>query len=163
MCNIQLVNIANDLTVAAKTEGVVPLPGGRFGSVVVATAFSETTVLFSDAGETASLPALVHRLGDPVDSRIAANGLVIGVNENDFIIFVDTILINPIRVQHSQVTTAPTNAFFRNTPQSPLGLKMVHTLMNGFTVGGTLRDVLFAVTPADADTVDNVSLLGFVS
>lgn len=27
----------------------------------------------------------------------------------------------------------------------------------------TLRDVLLAVTPADTDTVDNVSLLGFVS
>ena len=39
----------------------------------MAAAFSETAVLLSDAGETASLPALVHRLGDPVDSRIAAN------------------------------------------------------------------------------------------
>jgi len=35
--------------------------------------------------------------------------------------------------------------------------------MDGFTIGGTLRDVLFAVTPADTDAVDNVSLLGFVS
>ena len=86
----------------------------------MAAAFSETAVLFSDAGETTSLPALVHRLGDPVDPRIAANlyarilltsrktressrtyGLVIGVNENDLVIFVDTILVNPIRVQYS--------------------------------------------------------------
>jgi len=74
MCNIQLVNIARkNLTVAAKAEGVVPLPGGRLGGVVVAAAFSKTTVLFSDACETASLPALVHRLGDPVDPWVAAN------------------------------------------------------------------------------------------
>lgn len=73
MCNIQLVDIAKNLTVAAKTEGVVPLPCGQLGGVVVATAFSETAVLFSNAGETASLPALVHRLGDPIDPRVAAD------------------------------------------------------------------------------------------
>jgi len=164
MCDIQLVNIGKgNLTVATKTEGVVPLPGGRLGGVVVATAFSETAVLFTNAGETASLPALVHRLGDPVDPRVAANSLVIRINENDFVVFVDTVLVDPIRVQYSQVTTAPTNTLFGNTPQSSLRLEVVHTLMNGFTVGGTLRDVLLAVTPADADTVDNVSLLGLVS
>jgi hypothetical protein len=74
MCNVQLVNTAKkNLAVAAKTEGVVPLPGGVLGGIVVAAAFSETAVLFSNAGETASLPALVHRLSDPVDPRVAAN------------------------------------------------------------------------------------------
>ena len=74
MRNIQLVNIAKKiLTIAAKAEGVVSLPSGRLGGVVVAAAFSKTAVLFSDAGKTASLPALVYRLGDPIDPRIAAN------------------------------------------------------------------------------------------
>lgn len=49
------------------------LPSGRLGSIVVATTFSEPTVLLSDAGETASLPSLMDRLGDPVDSGVAAN------------------------------------------------------------------------------------------
>jgi hypothetical protein len=74
MRNIQLVNIAKkNLTVTAEAEGVVPLPSGRLGSVVVAAAFSKTTVLFSDAGETASLPAFVYRFGDPADPRVAAD------------------------------------------------------------------------------------------
>lgn len=74
MCNIQLVNVAKKiLTVAAKAEGVVPLPGGRLGGVVVAAAFSKTAVLFSNAGETASLSPLVHRFSDPVDPRVAAD------------------------------------------------------------------------------------------
>lgn len=51
----------------------MPLPSGRLGSVVVAITFSETTVLFSNTGETASFPTLMHRLGDPVDPRVAAN------------------------------------------------------------------------------------------
>ena len=74
MCNIQLVNIAmRNLTVTTETESVVPLPSCRLWSIVVAVAFSEPAVLFSNAGETPSLPTLVHRLGDPVDPRVAAN------------------------------------------------------------------------------------------
>jgi len=98
MCNVQLVNVAKNLTVAAKAEGVVPLPGGRFRGVIVAAALSKTAVLFSNASETASLPALVYRLGDPVDPRVAANGFMIWVDEDDLVIFVDTVLVNPVRV-----------------------------------------------------------------
>jgi len=72
-CNIQLVNIAGNLTIAAEAESVVPLPGGRLGGIVVAVAFSEPPVPFSNAGETTSLSARMHRLGDPVDPRVAAN------------------------------------------------------------------------------------------
>ena len=62
-----------NLTVAAETESVVPFPGGQLGGVVVAVALSETTVLLSNAGKTTSLPALVHRLGNPVNPWVAAN------------------------------------------------------------------------------------------
>lgn len=48
-------------------------PGGASGGVVVAVALSKTAVLLADAGETARLATLVHGLGDPVDSRIAAD------------------------------------------------------------------------------------------
>jgi len=97
VCNVQLVNIGKEnLTVTTETEGVVPFPCGRFWSVVVTAAFSETAVPFSNAGETASLPSLVHRLGDPVDPGIAANGLVTGVNEDDLVIFVYAILVYPV-------------------------------------------------------------------
>ena len=157
MCNIQIVDIAKkDLTVAAEAECIVPFPGGRLGGVVVAVAFPETTVLLSNTCETASLPALVHRLGDPVDPWIPADldtgilsvsggagepskayGLVIGINEDDLVIFVDTILVNPVRVQDSQVATTPPNTLFRNTSQSTLGLEVIYTLMDRFTVCGT--------------------------
>jgi hypothetical protein len=105
---------------------------------------------------------------------------VIGVNKDDLVIFVYTVLVDPIRVQYSQVTATPANTLFRDTPQPPLGLEVVHTLTYGFSIGGTcevfqhrsgnqlpgsrtLGDVLLAVTPADADAVDNISLLGLVS
>jgi hypothetical protein len=64
---------------------------------------------------------------------------VIGIDEDDLVIFVDTVLVNPVRVQYSQVTTAPANPLFRNTSQSSLRLEVVHTLMDGFTIGGTCK------------------------
>lgn len=63
--------------------------------------------------------------------------LVIRVNEDDLVIFVYTILVDPVRVQNSQVTTTPSDAFFRYTPQSSLGLEVVHALTNGFAIGST--------------------------
>ena len=69
--------------------------------------------------------------------NMKAYGFVIGINEDDLVIFVDTVLVNPVRVQDSQVTATPANALFRNAPQSSLGFEVVHTLMDGFTVGGT--------------------------
>ena len=60
-----------------------------------------------------------------------------GVNEDNLVILVDTVLVNPVRVQNSEVTTTPANALFRNTSQSSLGLEVVHALMHGFTISGT--------------------------
>ena len=64
-------------------------------------------------------------------------GFVIGVDKDDLVILVDTVLVNPVRVQDSQVTATPANALLRDAPQSSLGLEVVHTLMDGFAVGGT--------------------------
>ena len=61
---------------------------------------------------------------------------MIGVNEDDLVIFVDTVLVNPVRVQYSQVTATPANTLLRDTSQSSLGLEVVHTLTDGFTIGG---------------------------
>jgi hypothetical protein len=57
----------------------VPLPGGVV--VVVLVALSETPVLLSLGGKTTSLPVLVNRVGDPVDSGITTDGLVLGADD----------------------------------------------------------------------------------
>ena len=74
----------------------------------------------------------MYGLSDPVDSRVStdlitrkprgvydnpdAYRFVAGVDEYNFIILVHTVLIDPVRVQYTQVTTTTANAFFRNTP-----------------------------------------------
>ena len=56
------------------------------------------------------------------------NRFVIGVNEDDFVVFVYTILIHPVRVQNSQVTTSLSYTLLGCAPQSTLELEVVYTL-----------------------------------
>lgn len=60
--------------------------------------FSETTVLLADAGQTTSFTSLVHWLSDPVDPSISSDRFMIGVDKDDFIVLINAILIDPIRV-----------------------------------------------------------------
>ena len=63
--------------------------------------------------------------------------LVVGVNENDLVVLVDTVLVDPVRVQDAEVTTPPANTLLGDTPQTTLGLELGDTLTNGLAVGGT--------------------------
>jgi hypothetical protein len=48
--------------------------------------------------KTAGFPALVDSVADPVDSGIPTNGLVVGVDEDDLEVLVDTVLVDPVRL-----------------------------------------------------------------
>jgi len=153
----------NSLPVAAEAEGVVLLPGRPARSVVVQMTLAQATVLLADTGKATSLATLVHGLRDPVDPGVAADSLVAGVNENDLVVFVDTVLVHPVRVEHTKVTAPPANTLLRHAPQTTLRLEVVNTLADGLAVGRTLGDVFLAVTPPHTYTVDDVALLGLVA
>ena len=55
---------------------------------------------------------LVHGLDDPIDARIAADGLVLRVDKDDLEIFVGRILVDPVGIQHPQIGAAASHAFF---------------------------------------------------
>ncbi len=59
---------------------------------------------------------------------------MIGVDEDDLIILVHTILVDPVRIQDTQVTATTANSLFRNAPQTALELEMIDTLANRFTI-----------------------------
>lgn len=62
---------------------------------------------------------------------------MVGVNENDLVIFVDTILVDPVRVQDAQVTAPLAHSLLSGAPETPLEFEVVDTLAHGFTVGRT--------------------------
>lgn len=53
---------------------------------------SNTPVLLSGTGESTGLTPLVDGVADPVDPGITTDSLVGGVDEDDFVVLVDTIL-----------------------------------------------------------------------
>ena len=65
------------------------------------------------------------------------HSLVVGVDENDLVVLVHAVLVDPVRVQDAQVSAPPANALLRNAPQATLGLELGDTLTNGLAVGGT--------------------------
>jgi hypothetical protein len=122
----------------------------------------------------------MSRIQDWVDVFVT-HGLVIRVYENNLVVLVDTILVDPVRVQDPQVPAPLANTLLCCAPETALELQVVDTLANGFAISGTcvmqriecgisprwikltLGHRFFAVTPPDTDTVDNVALLRFVA
>lgn len=125
----------------------------------------------------------MDRLDDPVDAGIAADGLVLGVDQDDFVVLVGGVLVDPVGVQDTQVGGMATDTLLSGGLERALVLELVDTLVGGLacihtishlpisrhfqygdrTIGGTLGSRALAATTANTDTVDNVSLLGLVS
>lgn len=78
------------LAISPVALGVETLPGLSPASsgLVVTMALVETSALLAGGGEATELAMLVYRVDNPVDAGIAADGLVLGVNEDDFEILV---------------------------------------------------------------------------
>ena len=131
--------------------------------VVEEVALVDTTRLLAGRGETTSLAVLVDGLGDPVDAGIAADSLVLGVDENNLVVLVGGVLVDPVGVQDTQVGAAAADTLLSGGTESALVLELVDTHVGRLTVGGTLRHRPLTATTADTSTVDNIALLGLVA
>jgi len=153
------------LTVTPVALGVVPLPGlpAAGSGLVVSVALVETPGLLASGSKTTRLAVLVDRLDDPVDAGIAADGLVLGVDKNNLVVLVGGVLVNPIGVENAQVGAAAADTLLGGRLEGALVLELVHTLVGGLAIGGTLGDGPLAATTADTDAVDDIALLGLVT
>lgn len=151
------------LSVSSELESVVLLPGRVLGTVVVSVSLSDSSGLLSGGSEASGLPSLVDGVADPVDSGVPADGLVGGVDEDDLEVLVDTVLVDPVGVKHSETSTPSGNSLLSNGPQGPLELELVDSVVGGLSVGGSLGDLLLPSSSADTDSVDYVSLLCLVA
>lgn len=160
-----LLSSRERLPVAPQGQGVVSLPGlsAASGGLVVAVALVETTGALAGGGEATGLAVLVDGVDDPVDAGVDADGLVAGVDEDDLVVLVGGVLVDPVRVQDAQVSAAAADTLLGGGLEGALVLELVDTLVGGLAIGGTLGGRALAATTADADTVDNVALLGLVA
>ena len=88
---------------------------------------------------------------------------MVRINEDNLVVLVNTVLVDPVRVQDTKVAAPLADTLLSHTLKATLWLEVVDTLADGLAVGRTLGDVFLAVAPADADAVDDIALLGLVA
>ena len=110
-------------------------------------------------GETTAFTVLVDGVDDPVDGGIVADGGVVRIDEDDFVVLVGGILVDPVAVENAEVTADTANTAFGNGAEVASVLQLVDTLVLGLTVDNTLRIRSLASTTTDSNTVNNVTLL----
>jgi hypothetical protein len=122
---------ATHLPVAPQRKRVVLLPdlSATRPGLVVAVTLVETTRTLASGGETTSLPVLVNGVDNPVDARVLADSLVLGVNEDDLKVLVGRVLVDPVRVENAQVGAPTANTLLGSRPQGSLVLELVHSLV----------------------------------
>lgn len=94
-------------------------------------ALVETTALLAGGGEAAGLAVLVDGVDDPVDAGVDADGLVLGVDEDDLVVLVGAVLVDPVGVEDAEVGAAATDTLLSGGLEGALVLKLVDTLVGG--------------------------------
>jgi hypothetical protein len=73
----------------------------------------------------------VDRVGDPVDAGVAADSLVLGVDQDDLEVLVGRVLVNPVGVEDTQVGAAAADTLLGGGAEGALVLELVDTLVGG--------------------------------
>ena len=121
------------LTITLEAHRVATEPGGAVGTALdvvgAVAALAQAASLAAGGGEAAHLAVLVRGVDDPVDSRVIANLGVGRIYQNNFIVLHGGILVDPIRVQDTQVSVLLSSFFFRQRLQVSFKFQLVDTLM----------------------------------
>lgn len=124
---------------------------------------AQTTTLLTSCSKTTLFTSLVHSLADPVDARIISNGGVRWVHQDDFIVLISRVLVNPVAVQHAQVHSLASDTLLSLDTQGALRLQLNNTLSLWLTVVDTLGDLTLSATTANTHAIDDVTLLSLVT
>jgi hypothetical protein len=99
----------------------------------------ETTALATGRGQSAELAVLVHSIADPVDTGIVTDGLVSGVNKNDLKVLINSVLVNPVRVENAESSALAANALLSKVSKVASRLQLGDTSVNRLTIVNTLQ------------------------
>lgn len=123
----------------------------------------EATVLLTGSSKTSVLPVFVNSVADPVNTGVLANSFVVGVNQDDFIKFVGSILVDPVRVQNTKVSASASNTLLGEGLQVAPPLYANNSMSGGLATSATSRNRVLAATTPNTDAIYNEPLLGLVS
>ena len=150
------------LTVTTHTLRVAPLPGGSVGTtdgvVGAVTLHTQTTVFATSRCKASSLAVLVHGVYDPVDAGVVSDRDVLGIDKDDFIIFVCGVLVDPVRVKNSEIIAVSASSLLSNTSQVSDEFQLVNTLILWLAVHNALVVGPLAAPTTDSATIDDITL-----
>jgi len=101
--------------------------------LVVSMTLAQSTRFLSGSSESTRFTVLVNRVDDPVDASITTNGLVLRIDQDDLVVFVGRVLVDPVRVQDSQVRTTTAYTLLGSRFERSLVFKLVDTLVCWFS------------------------------
>ena len=150
--------------------------------IVVAMALVQASALLASGSKTTHLTMLVNWVDDPVDAWVTADGLVLGIDEDDLVVLVGAVLVDPVAVQDTKIGAAATDTLFGGGFERALVFELIHTLVDRLayrklsalralvnciafvhTECGTLWHRPLSSTSSHADAVDDITLLGLIS
>jgi len=131
--------------------------------LVESMTLAQPTRLLASSSKTTGFTMLVNGVDDPVDPGITANCLVLRVYQDDLKVLICGVLVDPVGVKDPQVRTPASNTLLGRRLQRTLVLELVNTLVCGFSVSGTFGHWTLPSTTADANTIDDIALLGLVA
>jgi hypothetical protein len=153
---------SKSLTVTTNGFGVASLPasvGWTTDSIVGAVTSNTESSGFATSGcESTSFTVFHNWLADPVNARVVSDNNMWWVNKDDFEVFVCGILVDPVRVQDTQVTSDSSSALFSNTSKVSGEFKLVDSLVLGFSMDDSLGNRALAATTANSNSVNNKAL-----
>lgn len=150
----EFINISTkSLSVAVQGQAVV----SSLLLVGVLGALAQSTGMTTSSRESAQLAVLVHSIAEPVDAGVVADGVVGGVNKDDFKVFVGGVLVHPVGAEHTQVGASAANTLLGHTSEVALEFQVLDTLVGGLSVHDTLGVGALASTTAHANSVDDES------
>jgi len=121
---------------------------------------SKTSAGLTSRSDSSQLSVLLVGLGNPVDSGVVSDAVVVGVNANDLVVFVGSVLSNPIAVQDSQAAESSTDSLFSLGAEVSGGLELVDTDGSRLSRDDTFGDGSFATSSSDSASVDDIAFFG---
>ena len=88
------------------------------------------SALLASGSKTTHLTVLVHWVDDPVDAWVTADGFVLWVDEDDFVVLVGAVLVDPVAVENTQIGAAAADTLFSRGFERALVLELVDTLID---------------------------------
>jgi len=101
-------------------------------SVVVAMTLVQTSALLACGCQAALFAMLVHWLHDPVDTWVAADCFVLWIDEDDLVVLVCAVLVDPVAVEDSEIGASLADTGLGGRLEGALVFELVDTLVGGF-------------------------------